>query len=104
MKTTVKVIVLGAAISMMVACTSQKEQANTNRRPSGQQGGPPNYAQLLAQMDAYEDGKLSQAEVKGPLRRDFSRVDSNGDGFITKAELESAPRPQRGQGSTPNRQ
>ena len=103
MKNTVKVIALGAALSMMVACTSQKEQANTRSRPSGQQGGPPNYAQLLAQMDTNKDGKLSQAEVKGPLQRDFSRVDSDGDGFITKTELENAPRPQRRQGSPQNR-
>ncbi|MBK8500910.1 MAG: EF-hand domain-containing protein [Saprospiraceae bacterium] len=80
---------------MMVACASQKSQS-TNQNPSGRQGGPPSFSQLLSQMDANEDGKLSQSEVSGPLQRDFLKMDSNADGFITESELENAPRPQRG--------
>jgi Ca2+-binding EF-hand superfamily protein len=40
-----------------------------------------------------EDGKLSEKEAKGPLKRDFDKIDSNEDGFISKEELEKAPKP-----------
>jgi Ca2+-binding EF-hand superfamily protein len=49
-------------------------------------------------MDANGDGKLSKKEVKGPLQRDFAKVDTNEDGFITEKELENAPKPERGRG------
>lgn len=48
-------------------------------------------------MDANNDGKLSKNEVQGPIQRDFSKIDSNGDGFISRTELENAPKPKRGQ-------
>jgi len=47
-------------------------------------------------MDANSDGKLSISEVKGPPINVFSKIDRNGDGFLTKAELESA-NPKSGQ-------
>ncbi|MGH1384218.1 YHYH protein [Kordia sp.] len=58
----------------------------------------PNVAQIMEHMDKNGDGKLSKKEVKGPLQRDFSKVDANDDGFITKDELENAPKPQGRQG------
>ena len=69
----------------------------TNQRPGGQPGSPPSFAQLLQEMDANKDGKLEQAEVSGPLKQDFKKIDSDADGFISQAELEKAPRPQRKQ-------
>lgn len=97
MKKTVKAFALGAIVlTMTVACASQKNQENNNQRPSGRQGGMPSASQLISEMDANKDGKLSKSEVKGPLATDFSRVDSNNDGFLTENELKNAPRPQRG--------
>ncbi len=55
-------------------------------------------------MDANNDGKLSESEVKGPLKKDFSKIDTNDDGFLTVEELEKAPKPERqggGQGRQP---
>ena len=46
-------------------------------------------------MDSNKDNKLSKKEVKGPLKDDFSKVDTNKDGFITKEELKKAPKPER---------
>ena len=40
-------------------------------------------------MDANNDGEISKAEAKGPLVRDFDRVDVNGEGKLTVAELEN---------------
>jgi len=56
---------------------------------------PPTFDELLEKMDKNEDGKLSEKEIKGPLKNDFSKVDTNEDGFITKEELENAPKPNK---------
>lgn len=92
----------GTIAFLLSACATQNTPGTADRRPQGRQQGPPSYAQLLAQMDANKDGKLSADEVKGPLQRSFSTVDSNRDGFITEAELENAPQPQRGRGPRQN--
>lgn len=97
MKKVIKAIALGVIFCMMFACASQKEQTSNTQRPSGRKGGAPNFSQLLAEMDTNKDGKLSKSEVQGPLQRDFATIDSNDDGFITKVELENAPKPERGQ-------
>lgn len=55
--------------------------------------GPPTFAHLLEKMDANSDGKLAKSEVKGPLEKDFSTIDTDGDGFITQAEFDKAPKP-----------
>jgi Ca2+-binding EF-hand superfamily protein len=82
------VLVFGIAlVTSNISCgQSQKEQ---ERRK------PPTFKQLLKQMDANEDGKLSKKEIKGPLKDDFKKVDTNEDGFITKKEFENAPKPER---------
>ncbi len=56
---------------------------------------PPTFEQLLEQMDSGKDGKLSVAEVKGPLKEIFADVDTNEDGYITEEEFENAPKPKR---------
>ncbi len=55
---------------------------------------PPSTEELIKMMDSNKDGKLSVKEVKGPLKNDFSKIDTNKDGFITKAELDKAPKPE----------
>ncbi|MBT6234585.1 MAG: hypothetical protein HOI49_00645 [Bacteroidetes bacterium] len=50
---------------------------------------------MFTKMDTDNDGKLSTAEVKGPLKDNFAKADTNGNGFISKEELEDAPRPKR---------
>lgn len=57
---------------------------------------PPTYAKLLEKMDANEDGKLSQDEVKGRLKEKFTEVDTDEDGFISEEEFNNMPRPKRG--------
>ena len=52
-------------------------------------GGPPNINELFTKMDTNKDGKLSKAEVKGPLKDNFDRIDANNDGMLTKDELEN---------------
>lgn len=56
---------------------------------------PPTFEQLIEDMDANEDGKLSKEEVKGRLKKDFEKFDADEDGFITEKEFENAPKPKR---------
>ena len=56
---------------------------------------PPTFSELLEEMDSGKDGKLSVAEVKGPLKENFADIDANEDGFITQEEFEKAPKPKR---------
>ena len=85
MKNTVKTMAFGVITFTMVACASQKNQTGNNQKSSGQQGGP--------QQMGTKGGQ--QSEVNGPLVNDFSKVDTDSDGFISESEFKNAPRPQR---------
>lgn len=104
MKRSIKTIVVAALVAgVMVACASQnnqRQQSSQGERGQGQrgQGGAPTFAQILSEMDANGDGKLAESEVKGPLKNDFSTIDTDEDGFISESEFENAPKPERGQG------
>ena len=54
---------------------------------SGQGGGRKSAKELIKNFDANKDGKLSIDEVKGPLKSDFTKLDSNSDGFLSEKEI-----------------
>ncbi len=66
---------------------AQSANQNQNRQQ------PPSTEELIKMMDSNKDGKLSSKEVSGPLKDDFAKIDTDKDGFLTKAELEKAPKP-----------
>jgi len=76
-------------LALLITTISFSQKSDSNR------GERPTTDQVFEQMDANKDGKLSESEVKGPLKKGFSTIDSNSDGFITKEELENAPKPER---------
>ena len=87
-------------------CLMGEFKSHERRGPpqGSDQGGPrgrPNVEQLLKQMDTDKDGKLSTEESKGPLKQNFSEIDTNDDSFISKEELEKGMskrgKPRRGQ-------
>lgn len=43
-------------------------------------------------MDQNNDQKISQREARGRLKENFSRRDTNGDGFISLEELQARRR------------
>lgn len=93
-------IVLG--IAMFISCKSNG-QSNSNERPSRDQqsgqgdrkGPPPSADEIFEMMDADENGLLEVSELKGPIKESFTTIDTDKDGFITKEELEAAPKPER---------
>tara|TARA_R100000935_G_scaffold2714_6_gene7494 strand:- start:7451 stop:7738 length:288 start_codon:yes stop_codon:yes gene_type:complete len=80
-----------STLLMVFGIVSTNAQSKENRQPKT----PPTAKELIKQMDKNEDGKLSKAEVKGPLKDDFKKIDTNEDGFLTIEELEKAPKPKR---------
>ena len=79
-----------------------KPKRGEGKRPKGDrpQGKKPSFNELLKMMDINSDKKISKTEAKGPLRKDFDKIDTNKDGFLTEKELKNPPRPngQRPQG------
>lgn len=55
---------------------------------------PPTFSELLKDLDKDDDGRLSAEELKGPLKNDFTKIDTNEDGFLSKEEFENAPKPE----------
>jgi len=89
-----KLVITIMTIALFASCKSS-EAENKNGTSQRRQGGQPSVEQLLKEMDANSDGKLSESEVKGPLKSDFSKIDTDDDGYITEAEIENAPKPER---------
>lgn len=79
--------VLGIAFISFFGTQSISAQSQGERKE------PPTATELMKQMDADEDGKLSKDEVKGPLKDDFADIDTDEDGYISTKELEDAPKP-----------
>lgn len=95
----VKITAAGTMILLLAACSkkttapvsNQSPQANHQARQA--RGERPQFANLLSQMDGNKDGRLSKAEVQGPLKNDFSKIDKNQDGFISETEFKNVPLP-----------
>lgn len=88
---TLKTVGVLCILTLFMSYSSFGQPRNNEERKN-----PPTFEQLLKEMDKNEDGKLSKAEIKGPLKDDFAKVDLNEDGFITEKEFEKAPKPKRG--------
>jgi Ca2+-binding EF-hand superfamily protein len=59
------------------------------------QSGRPSFEQVLNNLDTNKDGKISKTEAKKPLSNNFTKVDKDEDGFITKTEFENMPSPKQ---------
>lgn len=80
-------------LMMLFFCLTFVSISSAQQRGGEDQKEPPTYAKLLEEMDANEDGKLEESEVKGPLKKDFSKIDTDEDGYISEKEFEDAPKP-----------
>lgn len=52
-------------------------------------------ARLIERFDANQDGKLAMSELPEAVAERMAGADSDGDGFITLAEIDAMPRPER---------
>ncbi len=71
----------------------QGQQADEGRSGPGQRGGggPPRGPEdFLNRFDTNKDGQVSKEEFTGPANR-FPMLDQDGDGIITRKEMESIP-------------
>jgi len=72
--------------------TGDNEEMST---PSGRPAARPNFRngqrllQMIMRADADGDGKISEEEAPPQLKRQFSSIDTNGDGYLDKNELEA---------------
>ncbi|MHC4117802.1 MAG: family 16 glycoside hydrolase [Planctomycetota bacterium] len=80
-------------------------QAASADRPGRQNRNRTDVVTRSLRMDKNDDGKISSDEAQGQLKKNFDRVDTDDDGFISRRELEElAKRLQRGRaGSSRNR-
>ena len=85
-----KTIILGVALSTFLVFSCKENKSSD--RPGKQ--GPLSVEEIFKKFDENEDGKLSEEEVKGPLKEMFSKIDTNKDGFLSNEEVEKAPKPQ----------
>lgn len=88
---TLSTLLLFVCVMAMNSCKpSTKPSDDTTERSPKER---PNASEIIVEMDGDKDGKLSRAEVKGPLSDDFSKIDVNNDGFLSIEELENSPKP-----------
>lgn len=86
---TFKSAILVFGLTVLVANSSFGQSENRKEKT------PPTFSELLKEMDKNEDGKLAKSELKGPLKEDFSKIDTDEDGFISEKEFKKAPKPKR---------
>lgn len=86
---TFKTAALVFGLTVLVANNSFSQSENRKEK------SPPTFSELLKEMDKNEDGKLAKSELKGPLKEDFSKIDTDEDGFISEKEFKKAPKPKR---------
>ena len=86
-----KLAIGGVVISLFTSCKMNAQNANGERKGKER----PTVDEIFKQLDKDEDGKLSKKEIKGPLKNDFDKIDTNDDGFLSIGELEKAPKPKR---------
>lgn len=79
-----KVVVLAVALVLSVPAIAQQQGR-------GKQHNKPNPDQVIARLDANNDGKIDKEEAskaaKGSLVENFDNLDSNNDGYIVLEEF-----------------
>lgn len=78
-----KTIVASALTLLLGVSVSYAQQTGEKQNPDHQS--------MFERLDTDKDGKISKAEAdkaeKGRLKDNFSKIDTNGDSFITKEEM-----------------
>ena len=67
----------------------------TQARPQGGEGKNGERGSVIKKLDTDGSGGISAEEAKGPLAKNFDRIDKDGNGEITKNELAKARKKMR---------
>lgn len=97
----IKILCSILVIGFMLSCKNKPDRSERNNTPEREdddrlmeeERNPPSAAEIFKIMDANADNKLSLEEIRGPLKNIFPEIDTDKDGFLTKEELEKAPKP-----------
>jgi EF-hand domain len=54
------------------------------------QDGMPTVEQIMGFLDADQDGFIQESEAQGPLAENFALIDTDKDGKVSPAELQTA--------------
>jgi Ca2+-binding EF-hand superfamily protein len=93
-KNTMKIKTLLIALSAAILIPAFAQAKPEGERPEGK-GDRPNPGQLMKKLDTDENGSISKEEAKGPLAKNFDKIDANSDGEITKEEFAKASQKMR---------
>lgn len=88
---TIKTVLMALGMTVLFTASAFGQSQNRQERKR-----PPTFEEMIEDMDTNDDGKLSEDEIKGRLKKDFAKIDTDEDGFITAEEFEKAPKPKRG--------
>lgn len=78
---------------------AEMEAAAAKRAEAGGKGGKGGGGRMFGMLDANRDGFLVASEIEKMVERRFSRMDVNGDGALTTAEMQAGRKgPMGGQG------
>ncbi len=78
---------------------AEMEAAAAKRAEAGGKGGKGGGGRMFGMLDANRDGFLVASEIEKMVERRFSRMDVNGDGSLTTAEMQAGRKgPMGGQG------
>jgi Ca2+-binding EF-hand superfamily protein len=77
-------------LSAIILPTTNQAKPNHTQCEGNKRKQPPSIEEVLAHLDADDSGGISLDEAKGPLAQDFDRIDLDGSGEITRAELKAS--------------
>lgn len=75
------VLVVSACLAVFSLTANDLSLSNFNRVKV------PKAQKIMNKMDKDKDGKISNYEAKGRLKKHFGKIDTNNDGFLTFDEL-----------------
>lgn len=80
----IKTLLLLTLSSALLPLASQAKPEDALGKGKGE---PPAPAQVIERLDTDGNGSISKDEAKGPMAKNFDRIDANSDGEITMTEL-----------------
>lgn len=70
--------------------TPQSAPAPDSKPQNAEAPRPKNASSMFERIDADGDGQITEAEARGPVKKNFAQMDTDGNGTISLEELEAA--------------